>query len=275
MKRPTRTRWRTVRTLLVTWLLLGGVGLASGAPAAVSIELSSENGHTDPKGRWIVDVMEGDYAWLNVEIRDARKRPLKGVRPQVTLAGSSRLDLQDGGSDESGTYIVGVMAARMGEERLTVSHGGVSREATLNIISRKAAGFEGFDAIDGVVPWKTLQKTNVTFTVTGATLAKFPAPVSTLNGTRVRLIGFMVPLESEEKQKHFLLTSTPPSCYFHVPGGPAGAVEVFAPAGIRISWDPILLEGTLETLTKSDVGVVYRLTGATQKAVRKRQEISE
>lgn len=268
MKPRTDTRRHTIRTLLITSLLLGAAASASGAPAAFSIELSSENGYTDPQGRWIVDVMEGDYAWLNVEIRDARKRPLKGVRPQLRLAGASRLDLQDGGSDESGTYIVGVMAARMGEERLRVSHGGVSREAILNIISRKATGFDGFDALDGVVPWKTLQQTAVSFTATGATRATFPAPVSALNGTKVRLIGFMVPLESEEKQKHFLLTSTPPSCYFHVPGGPAGAVEVFAPGGIRISWDLILLEGTLETLGKSDVGVVYRLKGAVLKPLK-------
>ena len=270
MRRLADTRWHLLRALLIAWLLFSVAGFARGAPATVSIELSSENGYTDPQGRWIVDVMEGDYAWLNVEIRDARKRPLKGVRPQVKLAGASRLDLQDGGSDESGTYIVGVLAARMGEERLTVSHGGVRREAILNIISRKAAGFDGFDALDGVVPWQALQRTEVTFTATGATLATFPAQVLVLNGTKVRLIGFMVPLESEERQKHFLLTSTPPSCYFHVPGGPAGAVEVFAPAGIRISWDPILLEGTLETLEKSDVGVVYRLKGAVLKPLKSR-----
>lgn len=261
---------RNGTTFLALLLLCTMPAMCVAASAGATIELSSENGYTDPQGRWVVDVMEGDYAWLNVEIRDAKKRVLKGVRPQAALKGTSRLDLQDGGTDESGTYIIGVMASRMGEERLTVSYEGTRREAILNIISRKAAGFAGFDELAGVVPWATLQQTDVTFTPTGATLARFTPAVSALNGSRVQLVGFMVPLESEEKQKHFLLTSTPPSCYFHVPGGPAGAVEVFAPAGIRISWDPILLEGTLETLEKSDVGVVYRLKGAVLKPLKSR-----
>ena len=77
----------------------------------------------------------------------------------------------------------------------------------------------------------------------------------------VKLAGFMMPLETGVKQRWFLLTSHPPSCYFHVPGGPAGAIEVFAEEGIEVSWDPIVLEGRFEALEKSD-SAVYRLSDA-------------
>lgn len=71
-----------------------------------------------------------------------------------------------------------------------------------------------------------------------------------------------MPLEPEQKQKHFLLTSSPPSCFFHLPGGPAGAVEVLAPKGIDATWDLLVLDGRLETIERSEMGVVYRLHDA-------------
>lgn len=75
----------------------------------------------------------------------------------------------------------------------------------------------------------------------------------------IPLARFKIPLEPESKQRHFLLTSSPPSCFFHIPGGPAGAVEVFAPRGVKASWDLLLLEGGLELQEYSEDGVIYRL----------------
>ena len=68
-----------------------------------------------------------------------------------------------------------------------------------------------------------------------------------------------MPLEPALKQRRFLLTANPPSCFFHLPGGPAGAVEVFASEGIEASWDPVVLEGRFEPQRTSKAGVVYRL----------------
>ena len=64
------------------------------------------------------------------------------------------------------------------------------------------------------------------------------------------------------KQRRFLLTSNPPGCYFHIPGGPAGAVEVFAAEGIEASMNPFVLEGRFEPQQNSETGVVYQLHDA-------------
>lgn len=72
-----------------------------------------------------------------------------------------------------------------------------------------------------------------------------------------------MPLDPDLKQHRFLLTSNPPSCFFHIPGGPAGALEVVSRTGIEASWDPILIEGRFETLQTDEYGVIYRLHDAT------------
>ena len=80
--------------------------------------------------------------------------------------------------------------------------------------------------------------------------------------TTVKLSGFIMPLDPDIEQRHFLLTSNPPSCFFHIPGGPAGAVEVFASEGIEATWNPVVIEGRLETLDTGEYGVIYRLQDA-------------
>jgi hypothetical protein len=116
------------------------------------------------------------------------------------------------------------------------------------------------DGGEGYLPWDDLLQAQVSFD--DMTLyAEFPEAVSERSGETVKLSGFMMPLETGVTQRWFLLTSHPPSCYFHVPGGPAGAVEVFAEEGIEVSWDPIVLEGRFEALEKSD-SAVYRLSDA-------------
>ena len=93
-------------------------------------------------------------------------------------------------------------------------------------------------------------------------VASFPTRITDRAGTIVKLSGFMMPLEADLKQRHFLLTSNPPSCFFHIPGGPAGSVEVVATEGIEVSFDPIVLEGRFEPQASSDLGIVYRLLEA-------------
>ena len=90
----------------------------------------------------------------------------------------------------------------------------------------------------------------------------FPDSVLAKAGQTVKVAGFMTPLEADMKQRRFVLTSNPPSCFYHVPGGPAGAVEVFAPEGVEVSWDPVVLEGRFEAHEKSENGVIYQLHDA-------------
>ena len=91
---------------------------------------------------------------------------------------------------------------------------------------------------------------------------QFSDTVQALEGEVVQLVGFMLPLEATDEQSHFLLVSTPPSCFFHVPGGPAGAVEVRADTPIAVRWDPIVLSGTFRLIDDPEAGLIYRLEHA-------------
>jgi hypothetical protein len=93
-------------------------------------------------------------------------------------------------------------------------------------------------------------------------VASFPASLIQQAGEQVDIVGYMLPLDADTKQKHFLLTSSPPSCFYHIPGGPAGVVEVFSDIGIEASWTPITITGELVLVETSKTGVIYQLEGA-------------
>lgn len=237
----------------------------------IRIRLLSERGYEDAKGRFIVDLLEREYAYLGAQFETADGRPVFGVKPVITSAKGSRIapiaeSTSSEESDRSGLFEFGVIAGKMGEDVISIAYGAARAELRLNVISLKAAGYQQIDEVAGALRWEDLMQAKLKYS--GEVLrAEFPANIAAANGKTVKIAGFMMPLEPQEKQQHFLISSSPPSCFFHVPGGPAGAVEVFASKGIAASWDPLLLEGTFETVQKNQMGVIYRLKNA--KIVRK------
>lgn len=232
----------------------------------VTIRILSERGYENADRQHVVDLLERELAYLAVKFETADGNPVSGARLKWTLKGSSRVtEVSSAGldapSDDSGMVEFGVQAGSMGADELTVSLGEAKKIVVLNVISLQAAGYASLDGIEGALPWNELMSARVRYTE-DAVQAEFPAAVAQHHRQPVKLAGFMMPLEPEEKQKRFLLTSNPPNCFFHVPGGPAGAVEVFAEKGIEPSWDPIVLEGRFETVPSSESGVIYRLRDA-------------
>ena len=210
--------------------------------------------------------MERDYAYLRVYVESDDGRPVMDVRPELDVKGSSTIvllsELSTGQTtNEEGYFDFAVVGGRMGTDRVTVSVGEAIAEVVLNIISLKAAGFASPDNVEGALAWSDLTKARVEYDELGM-LAQFPPEIEQLNGQRVKMAGFILPLAPEQKQTHFLLTSNPPSCFFHIPGGPAGAAEVFTEQGIEVTWDLIVLEGQLKAMQRNEQGVVYRLHDA-------------
>ena len=164
-------------------------------------------------------------------------------------------------TDEFGVVDFAVVGGEMGLDRVRVEFGDASTEILVNVISLRATGFPMPLAVEGGVSWEDLMQARIRYQDM-TVFADFPAAITDLAEQTVKVSGFMMPLEPDLKQRRFLLTSTPPSCFFHVPGGPAGAVEVFAKEGIEVSWDPVVLEGRFEPLQTSEIGVVYRLYDA-------------
>jgi hypothetical protein len=111
--------------------------------------------------------------------------------------------------------------------------------------------------------WATLLKTKVKMLNQGQSYtATFPDDVKKLDGQTVKVSGFILPLESTEKFKHFLLSKRTPTCFYCPPGEPNEIVEVFADKATE--WDDGLVtyEGKFSITAKSDKGIFFTLINA-------------
>ncbi len=222
------------------------------------LAMGSRTSYEGPDGRLVLDVLEGDFVRATLLILDAKDRPVRGLRPKITPEGDSRVIDAPPFSDELGQYRFALMGGTMGEEEVQISAGDAVGSLILNVISQRAAGYGWLADIEGILGWDLLLEAEVVWGEEELT-SKFPEAIRAKDGQTVKLAGFLMPLEAARMQRHFVLTSNPPSCFFHVPGGPAGAIEVFAKEPIEAGWDPILLEGRFEAVPASEDGVVYRL----------------
>ncbi len=220
-----------------------------------------EYGYQDEEGRYVVDLLERDKAYLGVRVTTTDGHPVVGAMPNISIDGKSRLLLAELTTAEDGVMNFGVIGGQMGLDRVTASVGEKSVEYAINVISLRAAGFPTLDVLEDGIGWDELLSARLEYKDMGY-VATFPDSIKSRAGETVKISGFMMPLQPDLKQKHFLLTSNPPSCFFHVPGGPAGSVEVVAAEGVEVSWNPVVLEGRFEPQETSDIGVVYRLLDA-------------
>lgn len=113
-----------------------------------------------------------------------------------------------------------------------------------------------------VLSWNVLTDVK-TKNIKGNIVPVFSAAQMALNQRTQRVQGFMMPLESGEKQKHFLLSSVPLNCGFCTPGGPESMIEVRTKTGVRYSIQPVVVEGTFQVLVNDSFGVYYKIVDAT------------
>lgn len=250
-----------------------GSGDASLEPIAiaevdeVSVGIYTDVGYRDEKGRYVIDLLEQDYAYLTVIVTDMTGRPVVGAKPVFNLTGGSEFLPPEAVSSKSltgpsGTLDFALIGGPMALDELTVSVGDARAEMLINVISLRASGFPTPPTIEGGIPWTDLMSARIRYPDDMSIEVEFPAEVLARSGDTVKLSGFMMPLDPDLEQRHFLLTSNPPSCFYHVPGGPAGAIEVFTETGIEATWEPIVVEGRFETLHTNEYGVIYRLHDA-------------
>jgi hypothetical protein len=113
----------------------------------------------------------------------------------------------------------------------------------------------------GVVPWTTLTK--VSFVQRdGRSTLQFGEGIQALDGKEVKLRGYVTPLQLGAKQKHFLLSTKPPSCAFCIPAGPDEMVEVFCKTPVKYSLEPVTIDGKFAVLANDPGGVFYRMADA-------------
>ncbi|MCS6987345.1 MAG: DUF3299 domain-containing protein [Sphingomonadaceae bacterium] len=119
----------------------------------------------------------------------------------------------------------------------------------------------------GGIPWKLLESTGETTRVDAHGFLRskpvFPPGVRALQGKRVKVAGFMMPLENAAKQSHFVLLAYPPGCPFHLHAGPNQFIEVRAATPFPVEVErAVVVEGILELTGEDESGVFYRLLQA-------------
>ncbi|MEL7447645.1 MAG: DUF3299 domain-containing protein [Pseudomonadota bacterium] len=231
----------------------------------VTIAPLVERGYLDEQGRYVIDLVEEDYAYVGIRVETGEGQPVEGAAPTFSIEGTSQLftpeDLaKSPTSGQDGIVEFAIVAGQMGLDRVAVNYADASIEVLFNVISFRTNSFSLPELGEDFLSWDDLLQADVrledvTF------YADFPEAVTARSGETVKMAGFMVPLKAGITQEWFLLTSHPPGCYFHVPGGPAGAVEVFAEEGIEVAWGPVVLEGRFKALTTSE-SAVYQLSDA-------------
>jgi uncharacterized protein len=114
-----------------------------------------------------------------------------------------------------------------------------------------------------VVSWRTLAQVELV-RAKDRYIAQFSDNVTVLDRKEVKLQGFMMPLQTGDRQTHFVLSATPQSCSFCLPGGPESLVEVKARKPVKYTFEPLVMSGKLEVLKDDPSGVFYRLIEAVQ-----------
>jgi uncharacterized protein len=121
--------------------------------------------------------------------------------------------------------------------------------------------FKPLEDKPGVLPWSLLSSV-ITKVEKKKLVPSFPAEVQALHQQKVKVQGFMMPLEPGDKQSHFLLSSVPTSCGFCVPAGPEGLIEVRSLTPVRYTLEPVVVEGLLAVLKDDPYGLYYRVVEA-------------
>lgn len=123
------------------------------------------------------------------------------------------------------------------------------------------AQFKPLPERNDVVSWKLFAKVELV-RQKDRYVPKFASDVAALDNQQVKVQGFMMPLQTGDKQTHFVLSAMPQTCSFCMPGGPEQLVEVKAKRAVKYTFEPVVVTGKLAVLKDDPTGVFYRLTDA-------------
>ncbi|MEO8384173.1 MAG: DUF3299 domain-containing protein [Betaproteobacteria bacterium] len=129
----------------------------------------------------------------------------------------------------------------------------------------KLLGYIGKESLPaGTIPWQLLRQVKlIEGKQNGAKapvmLPEFSAALKALDKQDVKIYGYVLPLSTSQKQKHFLISPLPSHCPFCVDQGPDSMIEVVAKNAVEFSpWEPVVLSGKLELV--NDQYLFYRLS---------------
>ncbi len=262
--------------------------LTEGARIRVSWPGSEEAGGL-PGDIVTLTAFTNDRLELTATLENSQGKGIPAQMLRVASASGNKVAKPAVVTDSNGRASVAITTSLTGQDVIHISGAGASKRLAL-IVRPIAGGLpedqETFSAdlaaassphgaslpprnaqlatLPGVLPWRTLADGVRLHERNGVYELIINNNVKTLNGQRVKLQGFMLPLEQAEKQQHFLLTAAPATCFFCLPGGAESIVEVKSENPVAFSLEPVVISGTLEVLQNDEFGLVYRMTKAKQ-----------
>lgn len=119
----------------------------------------------------------------------------------------------------------------------------------------------------GGVSWKVLEATEEITRLDdeGYILSKpvFTKQVRALAGKRIKVAGWMMPLDAKRTQERFVLLGYPPGCPFHFHAAPNQFIEVLASTPFPTDERRVfVVSGVLELTGYDESGIFYRLRDA-------------
>lgn len=114
-----------------------------------------------------------------------------------------------------------------------------------------------------VVSWRLLSQVELV-KLKNRYVPQFSSGVAALDQKQVKVQGFMMPLQTGDKQTHFVLAAMPQTCAFCLPGGPEQMVEVKTVKPVKYGFEPVVVSGKLAVLKEDPTGVFYRIVDAVQ-----------
>jgi uncharacterized protein len=121
----------------------------------------------------------------------------------------------------------------------------------------------------GGTSWKLLESTGETTRTDSegfiVSKPRFTPQVKALEGKRIKVAGWMMPLTAGSKQKRFVLLGYPPGCPFHFHAAPNQFIEVYAETPFPTNETKVfVVSGVLELTGYDESGIFYRLRDARQ-----------
>ena len=274
-----------ILALLAVVIALSGCGDDTGANGGTTAEpdaVASDNGDNGAAIRIYMKDMDefGEIAGLTtsreefldlaVALEDDDGRRIASAEVEVTSLVGNELSHGRLKTDGDGLADLRFRPILPGEDTLTFTGGGVSQQLSV-YVTDEAFGHPlehmeeratELPEVDGAVSWDLLGGVDSREGNHGLLEPIFNDELRQLDGREVKIQGFMMPLDNSEKQRHFLVTRTPPSCFYCLPGGPESVIEVKAQRPLAFSFDPVVLAGTMRLVENGDMGLFYRLEDA-------------
>lgn len=118
--------------------------------------------------------------------------------------------------------------------------------------------------------WQVLRQTRISIDErTQLFEAAHPQSVRAMAGRRITLEGYMLPLQSDLRTRHFLISPYTPVCFFHPPAEPNEVIEVTLTRPIPAGYHRVEVTGVLTLADNGEKGLFFQMNGATARIVER------